>query len=179
MPEKLIEIGHITRAHGIKGEVCLSYYAESLELVRGTVWLQLGSAAPFPKKVERVRHQQDILLVTFAGVADRNLAENLRGHTVLVPESALPPATEHEIYLHQLVGLPVYTVQHDTSEQAIGRLEHVYFNSGQEIWGIMTPDGKEILFPAQPQFVAAIDVHAKKILIDPPQGLLELYTQES
>lgn len=59
--------------------------------------------------------------------------------------------------------------------QKLGVLDHVLFHGEQELWSILTPEGKDILLPAVPEFVADIDLDTEIIRITPPEGLLELY----
>lgn len=96
----------------------------------------------------------------------------LRGQTLLIPESALPELDEDEVYLHDMLGLSVVL---DATGQKLGVLDHVLFHGEQELWSILTPEGKEILLPAVPEFVADIDLDTEIIRITPPEGLLELY----
>ena len=128
IPADLVEIGTLARPHGIRGEIRVNYYADSLEL--------------------------------------------LRGQTLLIPESALPELDEDEVYLHDMLGLSVVL---DATGQKLGVLDHVLFHGEQELWSILTPEGKEILLPAVPEFVADIDLDTEIIRITPPEGLLELY----
>ena len=111
-------------------------------------------------------------LVIFEGVNDRTAAELLRGHVMLVPEDTLPELDEDEVYLHDMLGLSVVL---DATGQKLGVLDHVLFHGEQELWSILTPEGKEILLPAVPEFVADIDLDTEIIRITPPEGLLELY----
>ena len=60
-------------------------------------------------------------------------------------------------------------------EPTIGAIADVDLSSGQEIWRIATPDNKEILFPAVPEFVAELDARTRTARISPPPGLLEIY----
>ena len=128
IPADLVEIGMLARPHGIRGEIRVNYYADSLEL--------------------------------------------LRGQTLLIPESALPELDEDEVYLHDMLGLSVVL---DATGQKLGVLDHVLFHGEQDLWSILTPEGKEILLPAVPEFVADIDLDTEIIRITPPEGLLELY----
>lgn len=172
-PNDLVEIGTLTRPHGVRGEMRVDYYADSLDLLRGdAVYLQAGHQPPRKAEVESVRLHQGTPLVRFAEAPDRTAAEYLRGQTLLVPESALPELDDEEVYLHDLLGLSVVL---DASGEPLGTLEHVLFHGEQEVWSIMTPAGKEILLPAVPEFVADIDLDAEIIRVTPPEGLLELY----
>lgn len=176
-PGELTVIGVLTHAHGIKGEISLNYYAESPEWLDGEIWLRAGDdGTPRPAKVAARRMHNGQLLVRFEGVNDRTEAERLRGLTVLIPEELLPESDEDTLYLHDLLGLDV--LLHESGAK-IGVLAHVDFIGGQELWSIEAPDGKEILFPAVPEFVNAVDLEQQVVRISPPPGLLELYTADS
>lgn len=109
--ENLLEIGKITKVHGIKGELCIDYNAESPELLCGTIYLipaaQKGKVAPRPYKIAAMRRHNGRPLIKLEGVPDRTAAEFLRGYTVLVPESRFPELNEDEVYLRDLPGLTV------------------------------------------------------------------------
>ena len=148
IPADLVEIGTLARPHGIRGEIRVNYYADSLELLRGdVVYLQAGNKPPRKMEIDTVR-------------------------MLLIPESALPELDEDEVYLHDMLGLSVVL---DATGQKLGVLDHVLFHGEQELWSILTPEGKDILLPAVPEFVADIDLDTEIIRITPPEGLLELY----
>lgn len=172
MSEKLVEVGAVGRPHGIRGEVRLTWYADSLDLLQGELLLKAGDLPPRGVEVRSVREIGNAPLVLFAGIDDRSAAEALRGQRVLVPESRLPECAGDEVYLHELLG---FAVLMDATGEALGALEHVDFYGEQELWVIGTPDGREVYLPAVPEFVAAIDCAARQIRIRPPEGLLELY----
>ena len=173
----LIEVGMLGRPHGIRGEVRVSYYAESLDLLRsGEVYLQAGNRPPRKVEVESVRIHQGMPLVRFAEAPDRTAAEILRGQTLLVADAVLPEPDGDEVYLHDMLGLSVVL---DADGSRLGTLEQVLFHGEQEVWVIVTPDGREVLFPAVPEFVPDIDLDAEIIRIAPPEGLLELYLGQS
>ena len=173
IPADLVEIGTLARPHGIRGEIRVNYYADSLELLRGdVVYLQAGNKPPRKMEIDTVRMHQGTPLIRFVAAPDRTAAEFLRGQTLLIPESALPELDEDEVYLHDMLGLSVVL---DATGQKLGVLDHVLFHGEQELWSILTPEGKEILLPAVPEFVADIDLDTEIIRITPPEGLLELY----
>ncbi len=175
IPKDLVEIGTLTRPHGIRGEIRVDYYADSADLLRGgQVYLQAGNKPPRKVEVDTVRMHQGTPLIRFVEAPDRTAAEFLRGQTLLVPESALPELSDDEVYLNDMIGLSVVL---DATGETLGVLDHVLFHSEQETWSIRTPEGREILLPAVPEFVADIDLDAEVIRITPPEGLLELYAE--
>lgn len=172
MSERLVEIGVLGRPHGIRGEVRVTCYAESPDLLRGDVWLGAGEQPARRVNVVSFRLHQGTPLVRFEGIGDRSAAELLRGQLVLVAESALPACEDDEIYLYRLLGFDVFL---ERGGERLGTLEHVHFHGEQELWVITSPEGKEIYLPAVPEFVISIDPEARRISVQPPEGLLELY----
>jgi 16S rRNA processing protein RimM len=115
------------------------------------------------------------LLLTLAGVDSRDKAEALRRCRLLIHRTALPPPAEGEVYLFSLPGLRVLAREAEGQEEYIGRIASVSSHAGQEIWTILPPQGREILFPAVPDFVLGIDLDAGLVRISPPPGLIALY----
>ncbi len=165
MADMMIHMGTLARPHGIKGEICINWHADSPLLLDAPFWVQAGSGAP-----RRVRALACPLLL-LEGVADRTAAEALRGCKLLVPRASLPAPEEDEAYVEDLLGCDVLL----PDGRRLGRLDHVEYPADQEIWVIVAPDGREVLFPAQPCFIVGFDLDAPSVTIDPPQGLLEIY----
>lgn len=175
-----IEVGSIVKAHGIRGEICIDYNADSPDLLRDSVYLApAGPRRAAPKKyaLKKMRMHQGRPLLTLEGVPDRTAAELLRGQLVFIPENRLPELDPDEIYMSDLPGLEVFTRGEDGKLSPLGALTSADIQAGQELWTITTPDGKEVLFPAAEEFVESIDLDEGKIIIAPPPGLLELYLE--
>jgi 16S rRNA processing protein RimM len=189
----LLPVGHLSKAHGIRGELLCIVTADSPGIISGELILKArGQDAGRRLVVERTRVHHNSLLVSFRGVNTRSEAELLCRHTLFVPRDRLPPLAADELYLADLPGLRVLVVEPgsacaktaDHAQQAaapqqerdIGRILSVDVPAGQELWTILTPEGKEILFPAVEAFVLSIDLERRKAVICPPPGLLELYT---
>ena len=170
--DSFITIGRIIKPHGIKGEVCVDFYADSPSVLANEVWLKGPSSPSRAVAVVAARFHHGRLLLTLENSPDRNTAETLRGAEVLIPRERLPELKEGEIYL---ADLPGFSVILDEANETIGTIADVDLSSGQEIWRIVTPGHKEILFPAVPEFVTQLDAETKTARIAPPPGLLEIY----
>ena len=133
-----------------------------------------GAGRPRPYVVTSARDNNGRLILALEGVADRNAAEALRGAEVFVSEADLPPPDEGEEYLHRLLGAKVLLAD----ETPVGVFEAILDTPGQLTWVIQAANGREILFPAVPEFILGLDADAGRIHIDPPPGLLELYLEE-
>ena len=114
-------------------------------------------------------------LLLLEGVADRTAAEALRGCKLFVRREDLPEPDDDEVYLEDLLDCDV--VLPDGAR--IGRLDHFEYPAGLEMWVIMTDDDKEVLFPARPEFIVGFDLEIPAVVIDPPEGLLDIYLAES
>lgn len=171
--QKLVAVGRVVKPHGIRGELCVEYQANSSELLaKGrTVWLRLPDKTNQPRSITGSRPHQGRWLVTLQGTADRDQAETLRGAEVLVPAGDLPALDENEVYLHEMVGYAVVLENGDP----VGVLEGYMDAPGQDIWIIRSGAGKEILLPATEETVPDIDTKTRTITIAPPEGLLALY----
>lgn len=177
----LVAVARVAKAHGIRGELCMDIHADSPLLFApgSTLFLvaaalsgqKAGAGRPRPYVVQSARDHNGRLILVLEGVADRNAAEALRGAEVLIAEADLPPPDEGEEYLHRLLGSQVFLAD----ETPVGVFEAILDTPGQLTWVILAPNGREILFPAVPEFILGLDADAKAIHIDPPPGLLELY----
>jgi 16S rRNA processing protein RimM len=105
MSDKQILLGRILGAHGLKGEVKIkSFTANPLDVASyGPVSVPDGRRF----KLEKARMQGDIVIAGIKGVADRNVAETLKGLELTVGRDDLPKADEGEFYQADLIGLPV------------------------------------------------------------------------
>ncbi|GAB6036424.1 ribosome maturation factor RimM [Fundidesulfovibrio butyratiphilus] len=171
--DKFVAIGRVVKPHGVRGELCVENHASSADLyaVGRVLWLRLPQKSGQGLTVVGVRPHQGRLLVTLEGVADRDRAESLRGAEVLAEAGDLPPPGEDEIYLHEIEGFAVVLENGDP----VGVLEGFLDLPGQDVWSIRSPQGKEVLLPANDETVAGIDVEARTVTVTPPPGLLDLY----
>ncbi len=180
-------IGLITKPHGIKGELCVTYYAESLFLLKAPLLAYAeDSDEPIQIKVKKYKEAKGHLIIVIEGCNDRNKAEEFRNYEICIDAhtmqdflhkykaSSRQDTNKEEVFIYQLIGLEVFTLT-DGAQSHLGELKKVDFMGGKEIWTILSQDNKEILFPAVPEFVESINIEEKKVIINPPEGLIELY----
>ena len=109
------------------------------------------------------------LLVTFEGYDDRTAVEQLRNVLVSVDRPADErPEDPEEFYDSDLEGCEVVV-----DGAVIGVVREVSHLPGQDLLVVATPDEREVLIPLVSACVPQIDVSAKRIVITPPEGLLE------
>ena len=172
-PVRLVELGRVRKPHGLKGELCIELHADSPFLFEGLrrVYLQLPGKKPRACELLEWRPHQGCALVLLDRSQGRDQAEAWRGALVLARERDLPETDDDELRPEDLIGLAVRHVNGDP----VGVLADVRDVAGQELWYIHDDQEREILLPAVEEFVLDIDLDAGVIVIDPPEGLLELY----
>jgi 16S rRNA processing protein RimM len=151
----MLEVGRITRPHGLKGEVVVDLTTDRDER------LDPGSVLATDRGdlvVRAARRHHDRWIVAFEGSTSRDDAEGLRGLTL----RAEPVDDPAELWLHQVVGVRVVTVD----GTAVGTCVGVVANPAADLLEL---DGGALV-PVS--FV--VGHTAGEITIDPPDGLLEL-----
>jgi 16S rRNA processing protein RimM len=165
-------IGRIVRAHGIRGEVVVDVTTDEPDdrYVEGAV-LATDPADRGPLTIEAARPHQGRLIVGFAGVLDRDGAESLRGVRLCVESADLPPpADPDEYHDFQLVGLRAV----DLAGDDLGEVTGVRHGPGAELLVLRRPAGGTALVPFVKAIVPAVDLAGGRVVLSPPEGLLDL-----
>ena len=174
---RFLAVGHIVKPHGIKGEfLVLPLTDHPQSTYRPGVMLHLGSvdsANPDPGlpdlKLEQVRPYRNGYIASAGGITDRNDAERLRGHYLFREVSALEPLGDGEFFYHQLLGMKVQT----NIGTVVGEVTEVYELDPNDILCVQGHEG-EIMIPFSKEIVLQVNADEKCIVIDPPDGLLDL-----
>ena len=171
MPSELVLVGRIARAHGNKGQVIVNPetdFADDRFRV-GQVLFVGPVENPRARRITAARFHQGRPVVAFEGIESMNDAEALAGAELWIPESALPPLPPETFYRHDLVGCEVS----DVRNARIGRVVDVH---GPIERSHLVVEGQrgEVLIPLVAGICVRIDPVARVIVIDPPEGLLDL-----
>lgn len=175
-PSHLV-VGHLNKAHGTKGEIFVwpltdhpeSAFAPGVVLSLGEPDADEPSPDLPPLRVEGARPFQRGWLVRFGGVDDRTRAELLRGRYLYRPIEELEPLAEGEVFHHQLLGLMVHTV----GGEEIGRVAEVFELEPADMLEVHGERGV-VMIPFRPEIVIEVDVQGGRVVVDPPEGLLDL-----
>ena len=161
---EMVEIGKITGAHGIRGEVRVFAHSGSADNLRKGMEITLRDAAgrTSSHRVGKAGMHGRVVLLKLDGTDDRNAAEALTGRTILIDESELAELPEDTYYLRDLEGMAVFDAA--TGEET-GVLTEVIQGPAQDVYRIRRPDGKEALVPAVKEFIKEIDTGSGRITI--------------
>lgn len=161
-------VGRIGRPHGLRGEVTVQVRTDFPEQ-RFTVGAHLHGDAGRTFIVEAVRPHRGALLVSFAGIADREAAAELCGATLHIDAAGLPDLDDpDEFYDHQLEGLAAV----GPDGAALGTVREVVHAPASDLLVLDTDHG-DVLVPFVRAIVPQVDLAAGRLVLDPPAGLLD------
>ncbi len=154
----------MARAHALRGFVLIVPHHAPCESLPHEV--RVGEV------VRRIAEQQRVhlgILVRFEGIADRTAAEALRGLPVKCERDALPAPLPGEVYAADLAGFAVF----DRAGKQLGSVVTLESGAAQDLLRIEL-GGREVLVPYVPPIIFSVDPVSRRMVIDPPEGLLEL-----
>ena len=167
-----LPVGKIIGAHGVKGNLKVHSYAESVTVFKpGNLILAI-----FAGRIEKyfainwARPHGKAILLSFKGIEDRNTAETLIGAELFIERSALPELEEGVYYWVDIIGLSVFT----TDNQYIGRVESIMATGGNDVYIVKNKtkdENTELLIPAIESVVLEIDFKNKTMRVELPKGL--------
>lgn len=165
-----VEVGFIQRTHGIKGELQVAWN-DTLNLTQEnieSVFVEIDGI-PIPFFITSLRQKtEESSIVKFDDVDNLQSADELVGYKLMLPSDLIPE--DDDIELKDLVG---YTIS-STSGQVVGLIENYEEFNLNSIYYIKTPEGKEVIIPATDDLIVEFDVDTKTVLMEIPEGLLDL-----
>ena len=169
-------VGYVSKPHGMRGELFVQLLTDHPDdlFIPGAI-MRPGDAdgqEPDPHlsalQVEEARPFQKGWLVSFQGVDSRDAADLLRGWYLMVERERLRTLAEGEVFYHQLLGMEVVTAQ----GVRLGEIIEVYELLPADLLEVRTEDGT-VLVPFLDRIVRKVDVAGRRLVIDPPDGLLD------
>jgi 16S rRNA processing protein RimM len=170
-PDDLLVVGRIARAHGLRGEVIVNLETDFPEsrFRRGNVMFVDAADGARALTIEDVRFQQGRPVVAFEGIDSIEAAEELGRGDLRMPRSSLEPLPENTFYHHELVGCSVVT----EGGESIGEVTRVDGPASTSRL-VVQGRGREVLVPLVTDICRSVDLAARRIVIAPPEGLLDL-----
>jgi 16S rRNA processing protein RimM len=165
----LIIIGKISGCFGVKGFVKIRPVTHSASrlLTLASCFIGEPGLEPVSSAVAEVKNQKPDLLMRFEAFPDRTSAQKIVGKFVMVDDSETVPPPPGSWFVHEIIGCTV----EDENGSPIGTVDEVLKLPAQDVWTIQTPAGN-VMFPAVREFIVRVDTGQKKIVIRPPDGLM-------
>jgi 16S rRNA processing protein RimM len=163
-----VVVGRIGRPHGVRGEVTIEVRTDDPDLRFAPGAILLTDRGPLA--VAGHRWHREVLLLQIEGIDSRETAETLRNTELHVPVDDLPELDDPDVfYDHQLVGLTARLP--DGAE--LGEVAAVR-HEGADLLVVRRSEGGELLVPFVTAIVPTVDLAAGVLVVDPPEGLLDL-----
>jgi 16S rRNA processing protein RimM len=180
---ELAIVGRVRNAHGIRGDLVVEPITDAPAAIfaagrrlfvgnpGGVAYPVSGRVAPSEVTIRRATPFKGGLIVSFAGIADRNEAELWRDRTLLLPLEELPPPADDEVYYHELVGMRVEL----RNGELVGEVAELYELPHGLVLDVRRapPAVGTVAVLYRPEMVAEVDTARRVVVIDPPEGLLE------
>jgi 16S rRNA processing protein RimM len=172
MKDRLVVIGEIARPHGLHGEMRVTPWTDRPERFEAVTECVLWDHARDTRERRRIiasRRQGGAVLVSVAGCETVEAASALVGRLVALPVDEALPLEPGRFYPWQLEGCRVLT----EDGRFVGRVTRIEQSAVQDLW--VASDGeRERLIPAVAEIVVEVDLAAGRVVIRPPDGLLDL-----
>lgn len=169
----LVAVGEVLRPHGVAGAVWVRPLTdrpgERFRDLEACFLVDEATGHAEPRRVLSSRLEGANVLVRLAGVDSPETAGGLRGRLLAVERERALPAGPGRFYPWQMAGATVETVE----GRRVGSFLRVEEGAGQDVW-VIGDGGREWLVPAVPEIVVDVSVAERRIVIDPPEGLLDL-----
>jgi 16S rRNA processing protein RimM len=166
-------IARITRAWGIRGEAIADVLTDFPDRFRavGDVTLRRGGAGR-KARLQGHRFHKGRVLLKFEGVDTMNDAEGLVGYDVVVSDAERVEIPEGEdlFFESDLVGCEVVTRE----GERVGEVEGFLKTGGGVLLSVRRDDGREALVPFVDEICVDVDLGAKRVVVELPEGLLDL-----
>ncbi len=164
-------MGIVRRPHGIAGEVSVELATHFPErFVAGATFAWTHDGEERTLTIATARPHADRLLIVFEGYADLVRARSLSGGDLWIPEEQAAPVPADFYYAHEVEGWSV----EDAVGRALGRAVSIERTAGTPLLLVDAGGAEPVAIPFVRPIVRSIERAARRIVLDPPEGLLEL-----
>ncbi len=167
---ELVRLGRIVGIHGLRG--ALRYRPDNpdsgaLDEI-DSVLIECGGQRRAFDLLSAAPIGRGMFKIEVSGIVDANGAEALKGGVVMVPPDRLPALSPREFYYFDAIGCQVVL----TDGTAIGSIVEMFSNGANDVM-VVKAGAREILVPVIEDVVKAIDLDARRVVVEPVPGLLE------
>ena len=167
-------LGKIVKKYSFKGEVLIKLETDNPEqfIDLESVFISLrNNLVPF--FVESCRlHKSELLRIKFEDVDTEEDADAILKSDLYLPMSFLPELTGTQFYFHEIVGFTII----DENFGNVGTITRIIDSGTQDLFDI-DHKGSQVLIPVNDEFIKKINRETKEILVNTPEGLIDLYLE--
>ncbi len=172
-PQFLI-LARILRPHGVRGDFVVQIVTDFPDRLNDLDAVYVGTDPSDPRRLAEQhvtwarRHRNDQWLIHLEGIDDRDEADHFRSQYICVSLADAVPLEADEVYLFQVIGLDVHTVEGEN----LGKVVDIIETGANDVYVIRGEAYGEILIPAIESVIRSINVEASLMTVELPAGLL-------
>lgn len=170
--EECFYLGKIAKKFSFKGEVLAYLDTDEPGLYENmeSVFVEINKDL-IPFFIEQSSlHKNDFLRIKFEDVESEEEADRIIGCGLYLPLSFLPPLEGNKFYYHEVIGFQI----EDNKHGIVGEIFAVNDSTAQPLFEVQKGEN-EILIPMIDDFIEKVDRLNKKIIMNLPDGLLDIY----
>lgn len=164
----LIKVGKITNSVGIKGELKIYPLTDYKERFKELKSVYIEDCNDKEYEIENVRYKNELVILKFKNVNDRNESEKLRNKFIFINKDKVRELPKDSYYIYDLIGLKVYS----TNTEYLGKLTNVIQNSAQDLYELELEDNRKVLIPAVKEFIKEVNIKEGFIKVKIIEGLI-------
>jgi len=161
-----VAVGEINSPWGIKGHVKVTPLTSNPERLQPKQKVFVGDLS---LTITDAKIVGKIPVIQFSSFTTRNSVESLKGSLIEILEKDLPELPENIFYIHDIVGLTVFT----DDEEVVGEVIEVLQTGANDVYVIRPSIGKDILIPALESVIVAIKIEDESLIIRSNTGLFD------
>ena len=172
LKEDCFYVGKIVKKYSFKGELLIKLDSDDPEIYEDmdSVFVELrNNLVPFFIESSQL-HKSELLRVKFEDVETEQDADALLKCDIYLPLEFLPKLDDDKFYFHEIIGFAV----EDVNFGKVGIVKSINDSTAQALFEI-DRDGIEILIPMNDAFITKVDKENKLIILETPEGLIDLY----
>lgn len=170
--EDCFYLGKIVRKYSFNGELLIKLDTDEPELYENldSIFIDVrGTLIPFFIESSQL-HKSDLLRVQFEDVTTEADADALLKSDVYLPLELLPKLDGNKFYFHEVIGFTI----NDKNYGKVGVIKSINDSTAQALFEVEN-NGNEILIPMNDEFILEVNRKNKTILVETPEGLIDLY----
>lgn len=172
--EDCFYLGKIVRKYSFKGELLIKLDTDQPDIYENLDAMFIDvrkTLIPFFIESSQL-HKSDLLRVQFEDVTTEADADSLMKSDVYLPLELLPKLEGNRFYFHEVIG---FTME-DKNYGKVGAITGINDSTAQALFEVEN-NGNEILIPMNDEFILKVDRKNKNILVETPEGLIDLYLE--
>jgi len=164
--QDLLAVGRILRPHGIRGDLLVDPYSETIRSIEAESRVFIGSPEN-PRTVLSIRSHRSHMILRIEGSADRETAEAFRGRELFIPTQTADPLPEGVYYRWQILGLAVV----ESEGEQLGTVTDILETGANDVYIVRGDGPRELLLPAIESVILEVDLEGGRLLVRVPEGL--------